>query len=379
MYELDFHLSKIIKLNATSAQLYHDLGKVLPDEYRPKAKECIACMTTKVDMKALDDADIQEIVIRWRRFSFLRELYMDENLFEEYEEFRSASLSPNLSDSEEIIPMTPRRAHGGIKKTHIKQYHLFITDFKRRFHKCVVLHSLAIGFLHFASHAIDVPNRSTDFDSDARKLETVVVALWIKHELEFSGEYTGRMTELPLVAKIDCLEVFDFLYMFLLPKILPLEGIALWLENDTGEYPFIAWENFLDLSRSVLQPLDLVELIENRAWTGSYPADKIMYMQTRGMFEGPEAESMHDYRIACVRQQMVTDLRNSPGFVLKKAKELCWWDRIRAGSGSSFLAESLSIYRDDLEKLKKAEGRDFGEGPMEAGHARLAALPMFRE
>lgn len=327
-------------------------------------------MTTEVDMKALDDADIREIVIRWRRFVFLRNLYMDEKLFKEYEEFRSVSFSPDLSDSEEINPMTPRRARGGIKTTHIKQYHLFIPDFKSRFHKCVVLHSIAIEFIHFASRAIDVPNRSTDFESDARKLESVVVALWIKHEIDFSGEYSGQMTELPLVAKIDCLEVFDVLYMFLLPKILPLEGIALWLEKDTGEYPFIAWENFLDRSRSFLQPLDLVELIENRAWAGSYPADRTMYMQTRGMFEG--RESMHDFRMVFVRQQMVTDLRNSPGFVLKKAKELCWWDRIRAGSGSSFLAESLSIYREDLEKLEKAEG---------SGGAviRPWADPMFRE
>ncbi len=378
MYELDFHLSNISELNATSAQLYHDLGKELPDEYKPEAIECIACMTTEVDMKALNDADIREIVIRWRRFSFLRKLYMDENLFEEYEEFRSNLSSPELP----LITMKPRKARGGIKTTHMKQYHLFVPDFKSRFHKCVVLHSITVGLLHFASRAIDLSDTifPTDYNLDAHGLVCVVKALWRKHDIEFDGDYKDQIPALPLVAKIDCLEVFDFLYMFLLPKILPFKGLASWTEDNMGEAPYndvYKWYDFLDSSRWVLQPLDLVELIQNRAWTGSYPADKTMYMQTRGMFE--RRRSTHDYRVLCTRYFMVKDLRNSPGFVLKRAEDECWWDRIRAGSGSSFLAESLSIYREVLEKLKKAEGREFGEDQTEVSDARLAALPMFRE
>lgn len=136
------------------------------------------------------------------------------------------------------------------------------------------------------------------------------------------------------------------------------------------------WHAFMDLSRWALQPHDLVELIENRAWTGTYPADKSMYMQTRGMFE--RGESTDRCRAICDREVMVGNLRSTPGFMLKDAEDLCWWERIRVHCGSTFLAESLSRYEEDLEKLKEAEGQEFGEGSMAAYQASRAALPIFR-
>lgn len=397
MYEFDFYLSKLLQLNAASATLYRDLGKVLPDEHRPKAEEGLACISTKVDVKALKDADIWEITKRWRNFSFLRDLYTDGGLFEEYENFRHcSSYWPNLSPGTGIPLMKPADAHGGIKTTHTKQDRFFDHGFKGIFHKSVVLHSMAIGCLQFARRAIDLPvdfadldlDDDPDADSDAQRFEHVVIGLWKKFGIAFYGGFSGQYLELPLLAKIDCLETFDFLYAFLLPKILPFEGLASWIENDAGQYPYNddvlaqqqfgidEWHAFLDLSRWVLQPDDLVELIENKAWTGTYPADRSMYMQTRAVFERGERGS--GFRIICDREQMVKDLRNSPGFVLEDAEDQCWWDHLRVHCGSIYLAESLSKYREDLEKLKAMEGRAFGQGPTAAYQASRGAVPIFQ-
>lgn len=366
---------------------------MLPDEHRPKSKEGIACLSTKVNIKALDDVDIREIIKRWRKFSFLRELYMNGDLFREYEDFRQRSLiRANLSAGTGIPLMEPGDARGGIKTAQTKQDRLFIPGFKRRFHRGIVQHAVAIGCLQFARRAIDLPLAPADFDpaadSDAQNFKTLVTSLWSKHAVEYCDEFNCLFTEILLHSKIDFLETFDFLYVFLLPKILPFEGLASWTRNITGEYPYTdnaakqqftieEWQAFLDLSRWVLQPHDLVELIEKRAWTGTYPADKSMYMQTRGMFE--RGESIDDSRVICGRKQMVTDLRDSSGFVLKDAEDQCWWDHIRVRCGSIFLAGSMSRYREELEKLKEAEIRDFGEGPMAAAETWRATIPFFHK
>ena len=38
--------------------------------------------------------------------------------------------------------------------------------------------------------------------------------------------------------KIGCLEIFDFLCVFLLPKILPFEELELWAGQDVEGYPY---------------------------------------------------------------------------------------------------------------------------------------------
>lgn len=334
---------------------------MLPDEHRPRSEEGIACLATKVNDKALDDVDIREIVERWRKFSLLRELYTNDKLFGEYEGFRQRSLiRANLLGGTGTPLMEPADARGGIETigtTQMKQDRRFIPGFKRRFHRSIVLHAMAIGCLQFARRATDLPLPPADFDpdadSDTKKFKTLVISLWSKHSVEYCDEFKGLFTEILLDTKIDCLELFDFLYVFLLPKILPFEGLASWTKNNEGGSPYADnvanqqfdiedWQAFLGLSRWVLQPHDLVELIENRAWSGVYPADKVMYMQTRGMFE--RRESIENSRVICGREQMVTDLRDSSGFVLKDAEDQCWWDRIRIRCGSIFLAGSLSKY-----------------------------------
>lgn len=364
---------------------------MLPDEHRPKAAEGLACIASKVDKKALIDADFREIIERWRTFSFLRDLYTDSDLFKEYEEFREcASIFPSISPDHGIPLMEPAASYGGIKTSNKKHDRFLDPSFKATFHKSIVLHSMAIECLRFARRTIDLPadyENPTDANLDALKFETVVMKLWNKQGIDYWGGSNEPSVEFLIKTKIECLEVFDFLYAFLLPKILPYEILAMEIGYDAGAYHYAEdmlspwlpevgeWQDFLDLSRWVLQPHDLVELIEKRAWTGDYPADSDMYMQTRGMFERGVAGT--GYRLLCDGGSIVEKLRDSVGFVLKDAEDRSWWDDLRFRCGSIFLPENLYKYREGLENLREREGREFGEGPMAAAQASRAARPFF--
>lgn len=328
----------------------------------------MACMTSKVDKKALKDADVQEIIRRWRKFSFLRELYTDRNLFKDFESLRQRSLYASNLSPETGTPLTePSQDHGGIETNHVEQDRLFNPSFKYCFHKCIVLHSTAIACLKFARRAINQTispvDSFPDLDADARKLESIVERLWQKHATDFGGE-SGALR---LSCKIQCLEVFDFVYGFILPKVLPIERLAeltSWEGNDEqGEYPYddIYFVQGIDLeygrtnlfrSRRILQPQDLVELLENGAWNRTKLVEKSMHLQTRGTFGNEEEKQGFWPRI---RSQ---DLRQNPR-LSNNAEDPCWWDIIRVRCGSSFLTESLSSYREDLEKLKSRYGREF--------------------
>lgn len=263
--------------------------------------------------------------------------------------------------------MGPADARGGIKTSNTKHDRVLDSLFKGTIHRSFVLHSMAIECIRFARRAIDLPvdheKPETDADLDSRKFENVIRDLWDKQGIECWGGSNGQSVEFLLKTKMECLEIFDFLYAFLLPKILPFEILVPWIGYDAGEYPYAEdmlsprhfrkeeWQAFLDLSRWVLQPHDLVELIEERAWTGDYPADKSMYMQTRGMFE--RGESGNDCRLFCDGDSIVEDMRYSIGFVLKVTEDRRWWDKLRVDCGSIFLADNLSKYGEGLEKLRE--------------------------
>ena len=108
--------------------------------------------------------------------------------------------------------------------------------------------------------------------------------LWTKRCIVAGGE----TTVLNRGTKIDCPEIFDFLY---LKKAIPYGRLVSWAPGNDGVYPFYAmlfltwnldafegWCYFLSYSLRVLEPHDMAELIGSRAWVGddTYPPDKIM-------------------------------------------------------------------------------------------------------
>lgn len=253
-----------------------------------------------------------------------------------------------------------------VNRVQFTQNNRFSSDFKARFHKILCLHSMAIVGVHFAKVGTAVPDPVQE-DHDVAEM---IDHLWIKEDVLAGGKKTG----FDLDTQLDGLEIYDFLYMFLLRKILPYYNLASWIGNDAGHHPFSIerdqlelndWYLFLRECRQVLQPDDLVDLIENWAWRGpsSWPPNKSMYLRIRGIFEeGRQNELGFDWDAAFERSSMWMGLFSSfeNNLLLEMyAEEACGWDLIRLRLGSPFLENSFRAYQDaiiefDEERKRKA-------------------------
>lgn len=347
------------------APLYHNLGKRLPDGHKPSIEVFETCLLTDDDKESSTDAEIQKIIVRWKHFSFLRGLYVDDDLFEEFDRFRAAFASGLARDQGATI-VSPGLDNVSTETTHVNriqfvQNNRFAGDFKARFHRILCLHSMAIIGLHFAKIPSVGPT-ATEPEQDGRDVAEVIDHLWIKEGV-LAG---GRTTEFDLDTQIDGLEVFDFLYMFLLRKVLPYQVLAYWIRNDIGDHLFewrIAgvpnalglpeWYSFMRHCRKVLQPDDLACLIENRAWAG-WPSNKSMYMRVRGMLEhGDQNELGFDWNVDFERSAMVRALYDTSEDQSMEPEDPCWWDHVRLRLGSPFLENSIYGYRDEIDEMQQ--------------------------
>ena len=268
VYDYDFCLSKLSAMREDLAPLYHNQGRQLPEALRPSITVFETFLRTEDNKEGLTEEEIQNIVLRWKRFSFLRGLYVDDNVSQEFNQFRTAFTS-GLTPEERAVLVLPGFNTGSIETSHVNrvqfmQNNRFAGDFKARFHKILCLHSMAIIGLHFAKISTAEPEPMQD-DHDVAEM---IDHLWIKEDV-LAG---GKKTELDLYTQLDGVEVFDFLYMFLLRKILPYYNLVSWTGNDADQYPYdwripnlemhpelLAWCSFLCHCRKVLQPDDLVD------------------------------------------------------------------------------------------------------------------------
>lgn len=347
------------------APLYRNLGRQLPDAHKPSIRVFETCLRTEDNKKGSTDEEIQKIVLRWKRFSFLRGLYVDDNISHEFDRFRTAFAS-DLTPDERATMVLPGLNSGSIKTSHVNRVQFiqnsrFASDFKACFHKTLCLHSMAVTGVHFAKISTDEESEQEDPD-----VAEMIDHLWIKEDV-LAG---GKKTDLDLDSQLDGVEVYDFLYMFLLRKILPYYNLASWTGHDAGQYPFITWSDQLDPSdwywflrqcRQVLQPDDLVGLIENGAWRGpsSGPLNKSMYLRVRGVFEqGYENELGFDFDTAFDRSTMVKALFVSFRDVwMTRDDDPCVWDHVRLRLGSPFLENSIHRYRIEIDEVNEERER----------------------
>lgn len=346
------------------APLYHTLGRQLPAAQRPSITVFETCLRTDDHKEGSTNQEIQRIVLRWKRFSFLRGLYVDDNVSQDFDRFRTAYTS-DLTPDEKATMVLPDLNSGSIQTSHVNraqfmQNNRFAGDFKARFHKILCLHSMAILGLHFAKISSAEPEPVQEDHDVAEMIEH----LWIK-EAVLAG---GKKTDLDLDSQLDGVEVYDFLYMFLLRKILPYYNLASWTARDAGEYPFVTWTDRLELRdwylflrqcRQVLLPEDLVGLVENGAWRGpsSGPPNKSMYLRVRGMFEWDYDELGFEVGIAFERSTMVKALFTSFENVWMTQDDPCVWDHVRLRLGSPFLENSIHGYRIEIDEVNEERKR----------------------
>lgn len=268
VYEYDLTLSKFLEITRDIAGIYLEGGRELVLANFPNESILLDCTNTTWTKMTATDEIIGEIVSRWRQSRLLRQLYLDDVVAKEFQHFR-VRFAAKLSAESRAAIVEP----GLMKSSQPHQSHHFGHDFKARFHKSLCLHSMAIANRDIGK-AVAV-NESLlhphDYKDCSDRISTNVCNLWSKNSVIVGGE----KRPLSLDTRFDCLEVFDFLYLFLLKKIVSRDRFEEWLVDDLGEWPYPpmsddnninSWHFWLQRCRRTLQPHDLLDLIEHQAW-----------------------------------------------------------------------------------------------------------------
>lgn len=382
-------LSRYNKINSDLGQMFVATGKSLPDEQRTSESLITQCMDTPLTKAALTEIALYEISQRWKLSRYLQKLYLDDVVSKEYDLFR-ARFVKNMSKLERAaivqpnLVQLPRTSHPLQRNTASDRLRspssTVRPDFQERFHQGLCLQSMAIASRKLAQ--LSVNERSTDpqHPNDLAD-ETVdrVAHLWSKDYVVIGGETIYLKKE----TKLECIEVFDFLYLFLLRKALPFDSLDSWTELDPDDWPYhrpspnldkeekiLCWYSFLDHARWTIQPHDLADLIKHLAET-LYPTDKHMYMRERGIFDLGTYHDM-DWFTFFERSSMVVSLLrdgdgplDNAGLVLIPSEYPCWWDHTRLRTGSPFSSEFPMAHLVDpanVDKLRENEWTDSNHG-----------------
>lgn len=337
----------------------------MPIKDRPDPATFMACLKSDARRDQLNDDEIDVIAERWQRLKLLQQLYLDTQLSEEFEAWRSTL---KLSEDARADTLKPGIITASNAASIQEQSIRYGRDFKGRFHKALCLNTIAVGSLQLAKACREVPEHglSGGVDDD---LFDATAKMWARSSVFVNG----RAEDLELCTKADALEVFDFLYMFLLPKLVPnLEwkmdswnhGNAYYWPHEYGYHDETdgvpaskqEWYVLLNDCRRCFQPLDLVDLIKHRTWASPYPHNRSVYLNQRGMFDVGESGQI-DWEYSFERVDVVHGLLSMDDdtfLVLGTnwgAEWPCWWDRVRLVVGSPFGEGFEDKYKTEVDKL----------------------------
>ena len=238
-----------------------------------------------------------------------------------------------------------------------KSCHQYASDFSIRFYKSVCAHALAIASRRYAFSSRDQPTHGEP-NKVASELSDIVYDVWNKEAITLNG----CRVALNLEARLDCIEVYDFLYLFLLRKLLPYRNLDSWAGYDIYRYPYdyaagrgtiSHWYTLLEHSRDVLQPWDLLDLTEHKSWSADhgYPPDKSKYLRLRGFYDwGGYSDA--DWFTTFSRLSMICCVNPEQPLEIHRHEEMpCWWDQVRSKAGSPFRSNFLNDYKVQLAKI----------------------------
>jgi len=302
------------------------------------------------------------IATRWSRLRVLRDLYLNEQIYQEFTQFRAQNAE--TMEDEERLHLTRPGIH--LPRDASNQPHqspLIVKDFTSRFHKCLCLVHIGLVSRHLGFMSINGTNDEPwELANDA----------WEKTAISCNGE------RYPLSVKdrAQCLEIYEFIYLFLLRKVLTPARSRDWIEAcGESRWPVDRWYDWSPSSYFellghclwVLDPPDVLDMIHHEAWSEkvSYPLNLTLYMRERGMLD--LGSDNHDW-FSCFRyEDMLLRLHdgyhsNVPGANSRQwleARALAWWRHSRKLHGSPFNASFPSSKRRAQKgtgKLKKHLG-----------------------
>lgn len=370
-YEYDLCLSKLNEMKEDLAQNYSTSRNQLPTDQRPRAEVLLKCLNSKWGHEPLVEETINDIALRWQQLTYLRELYLDDLLSKEFDLFRARFASESLSRDTRAAIVEPGFIKSSSTMSRLENSRGFDPNFKARFHKSLCLHSIAIITRSIAFVSRDQLRSSSNYEPDeyTNGDVTEIVAQTVVDLLNIRRlRICYKVVELNLGSQLDCLEVFDFLYLFLIRKLLPIEQLYSWTDKDANDWPYQResfesklerWYSFILHAGFFLQPTDLAHLIKERAWfpSANYPQDKSLYMRVRGMFDLGGLGAM-DWFTGFDRENMVGNLQSGHEMTRCRDSALwdppCWWDQVRLRCGQPFRAGFQSRYMSELGNYELA-------------------------
>ena len=378
VYQYDFLLSKHEEVMDEITMIYHQNEEEhIREEARPEPGIYLDRLYAKcTSTGAWTENVLSRTVKRWKQYQDLRKLYQD--LADEYEDFRTrfAGPMPERERKSLIAPgLNTSKSLPGDLATSRSDRSPFVprAKIKRRFHQSLCLLSLAIlarrvGYFSFeeSKWSPKIPTEKIDgYIEDIGRI-------WVKDSvLDPSSIYPDDYIRPNMTERYDCIEVFDFIYIFLLRKIIPhhkrddwiADGAVLWPFNhcnfsDLDDKSSSAWYALLKAASLALQPADILDLFQHEAQqaTSSYPPDKHEYLKVRGLYD-LGADDRPDWFARFERSSMLswvdggihTDIATNGGY---HAELPCWWDKVRAITGSPFRPEFMTRYVTEQPKIK---------------------------
>lgn len=283
--------------------------------------------------KVISDREAHASLQRWKQFKVLRRLYVE--LLPDFD-------FSHIPGEEGIKPLwdgaLPLQTDSLQARTPVAATELGET-FKARFHKALSLHTIAMTLrqLGFAAQY-----KRHDTRNPGQLAQTIACTAWEKGPLAFE-EVTIDVTKME---QIEGLEVFDFLYGFLLPKIFSRDTFLSWnspfyttaLARDSTEFRTQAFRE------AYFYPSDIADLINHNIWEkdSKYPEDKAAYLKNLGCLENLTVTGGFDWWVPFSRKPMLMGAVGAEMFVeiLKGDIVWRWYDDLRIKNGSPFELDS---------------------------------------
>jgi F-box domain len=274
VYENDLALCTIIETNQAFSEFYQThaerplesgiKGSDLPNLAHERPEELTA-------------ERVYTIICRWHGLRVLQELYLDVTIGTQYYEstfpfagdFDPADMTLSTESSVRVSHLQSLPAGDNAGKS-------FDAQQTQRFYKALTSYWLAMEAHWLLCRSVQ------DTWEELWNLSDSVEDIW-------SGNLRGGLLE-----SLEVLEVYDFVYGFLLRMIFPnVETTLPWLSG-SGSYYFenntfapSEWVFFLQNCRLFLRPPDIIELLAMvcSSTETTWPTNKSEYLQQRGAFD----------------------------------------------------------------------------------------------
>lgn len=197
----------------------------------------------------------------------------------------------------------------------------FNEDYKEAFHHALCLLSIAVAKHQFG--------RTAQWPSIEQQGVAYIEAV------EAWADGTGSDFD----QMLECIEVYDFLYYYINPTVIPVRDGWVW--NEAADIRVVNADRFHLACQHLIYPSDIADLVKNEAWRGDapYPVNKQAWMLERGLEDGFRRGIQFNWWEPFQRTAKVKILGAMPvgDSVANGNGQLAYFDGYRQRSGSPFM------------------------------------------